>query len=1007
MSGRSAYVRKKITETKSSSDKNPGHPSTADLKHPDVSGSHSFDYGEGYVENYMSPPGTGYGANGVRFLKFSESPHPDLSHKIPISTTGTWSSGSQSGGSDGGRRDTGAFQQQQQHQQQQPVPMDSFAYARARKPIIHTEDVSGIERSGFRSAIDKRSDDVRRGISKAFGFGRRSKKQADGEPRTHSSAGMSIATEYGAHESDDMPPMPPLTPSQLASWESHDVAHPPSSESRGQPLVPPPTPPSTIKRWIGAGRPVQNGTRLRKDPELWDPNGDVLVYMAPHGQTPQPQPLFRLSSHIIEATDSRFLIQLMRQGATHGHVPIPPSPDTPSGSAPQNFGSHSESWHMGRGHHGDGMDDAEGNDQIAYEMYFPAPSELSKSEAHRHNITTRNVLALLYHASLVGVTLHQALSDLYSRLETYMPPDVDNIGIILNYLSARAIDDCRNDPETAISLLAWSESQTIRWEEGWREAFLHSVGMYPRLHDCADYRLVTPISRALLERASLETQLRVQAAEERLADFSYGDIWPQGGLIANSHAKAASDRLRKFFISHYSSYYGEWPPPPSATDDHSGDGEDIWLTRNVAQKLQKDFGALYDYLVNRDITWDESETRSSRKWEMVSESGNKAFDADTVDLPMTDLLIEWDNRSKFPHIPHPYPLVPDSFPPTNAPVGLRDRAKRDKHKGTEDRAVERRIHLAYTEATNIYILGSDFQQSGLIDSFVKFEKSDHIGMLDPMVGRRGRWVLIYGILQTLATISVDAPYVRYKKDVKYHLCPRLKGVRLPPWRGVANISTEPAHELSHCWTTAQTWNDSSDQEAADELSPITMMMSAQGHQFPNPPPSVARSSTSGWQASMPPSGRSSALGTSSAVSVMSDDARSFRTVATSIYRAPSHDRTRNSKSAATPASPTSAEGEAVRPRAWSHRSRSISAARSAAEVAAMSVKPLPPLADHVTANAPSGGGFLDLEESPPPVSRKKTNSRSVTPRERRVDAAGTPPVIRDFDELHVDDNEIP
>jgi hypothetical protein len=994
MSGRSAYVRKKITETKTSNDKNASHLSTADLKQQDVSGSRSFDYGEGYVENYMSPPGTAYGTAGVRFLKFSESPHPDLSHKIPVSTTGTWSSGSQSGGSDGGRRDVGPFPQQQQ---QAVVPMDSFAYARARKPIIHTEDVSGIERSGFRSAIDKRSDDVRRGLSKAFGFGKKSKRQLEGEPRTHSSAGMSIATEYGAHDIDDMPPMPPLTPSQLASWESHDGAHqPPSSESRGLPLVPPRTPPSNLKRWIGAGRPVQNGTRLRKDPELWDPNGDVLVYMAPRGQMPQPQPLFRLSSHIIEATDSRFLIQLMREGATHGHVPIPPSPDTPSGLSHQSFSNHSDSWHGGRGHYGDDTDNTEGDDQIAYEMYFPAPTELNKSEAHRHNITTRNVLALLYHASLVGVTLHQALADLHTRLETYMPPDADNIGIILNYLSARAIDDCRNDPETAVSLLAWSESQTIRWEEGWREAFLHSVGMYPRLNGCADFRLVTPISRALLERASLETQLRVQAAEERLADFSYGDFWPQGGLIANSHAKAASDRLRKFFVSHYASYYGEWPPSPPASNDPSGDSEDIWLTRNVAQKLQKDFGALYDYLVNRDIAWDESETRSSRKWEMVSESGNKSFDADTVDLPMTDLLIEWDNRSKFPHIPHPYPLVPDSYPPTNAPVGLRDRAKRDKHKGTEDRALERRVQLAYTEATNIYILGSDFQQSGLIDSFVKFEKSDQIGMLDPMVGRRGRWVLIYGILQTLATISVDAPYVRYRKDVAYHLCPRLKGVRLPPWRGVANISTEPAHELSHCWTTPQTWNDSSDQEAADELSPITMMMSAQGHNFPNPPPSVARSSTSGWHASMPPSGRSSAIGTSSAVSVMSDDARSFRTVATSLYRAPSNDRIKTSKSAA-PGS-TVAEGEAVRPRAWSHRSRSISAARSPAEVAAMSVKPLP---------VPGGGGFLDLEESPPPISRKKTGSRSITPREKRVDAAGTPPVIRDFDELHVDDNEIP
>lgn len=992
MSGRSAYVRKKITETKPGGDKTSGLPSPTDLKQLDVSRLQSFDYGEGDVESYMgSPPGTGYGPGGVRFLKFPES---DMSSKAPISTTGTWSTGSQSGGSDGGRRELVA--------PYQPIPMDSFAYARVRKPIINHEDVSGIERSGFRSAIDKKSDDVRRGLSKAFGFGRKPKKQNEGELRTHSAAGMSMATEYGAHEAEEIPPMPPLNqhhhnydrPSQFASRRSSDGPSPPS-ENHHPTLVPPPTPPSTIKRWIGAGRPVQNGTRLRKDPELWDPNGDVLVYMAARGQTPQPQPLFRLSSHIIEATDSRFLIQLMREGATQGHVPIPPSPDTPLGTSHRDFIIPSDPSQIG-----------EGDAQIAYEMYFPAPAELGKSEAHRHNITTRNVLALLYHASLVGVTLYQALTDLHTRLEAYMPPDADNIGIILNYLSARAIDDCRNDPETAVSLLAWSESQSIRWEEGWREAFIHSVGMYPRLQGCADYRLVTPISRALLERASLETQLRVQAAEERLAEFSYGDIWPQGGLIASSHAKAASDRLRKFFVAHYAAYYGEWPPPAGSSDDPSGDGEDIWLTRTVAQKLQKDFGALYDYLVNRDIAWDESETRSSRKWEMVSESGNKAFDADTVDLPMTDLLIEWDNRSKLPHIPHPYPLVPESHPPTNASasVSLRDRARRDKSKGIEDRALERRIHLAYTEATNIYILGSDFQQSGLIDSFVKFEKSDQVGAIDPMTGRRGRWVLIYGILQTLATISVDAPYARYKDDVAYHLCPRLKGVRLPPWRGVTNVNTEPSHELSHCWTVPRSWDDSSDQEAADELSPISMMMSAHGHQFPNPPPS-ARSTTSGWQTPIiPQSGRSSVLGTSSAASVMSDDARSFRTVATSIYRAPSQDRVaRNSKSS-TAASTAGRDGEVeTRPRAWSHRSQSIGAPRSPAELAVMSVKPLPPLADHMV-SSPTSGGFLDLEESPPPVSRNKAMPRSLTPREKRVDAAGTPPVIRDFDELNVNDD---
>ena len=49
---------------------------------------------------------------------------------------------------------------------------------------------------------------------------------------------------------------------------------------------------------------------------------------------------------------------------------------------------------------------------------------------------------------------------------------------LIHYLSARGIDDVRSDAETAVSLLAWSESADVRWEEGWRESFVHCAGMY-------------------------------------------------------------------------------------------------------------------------------------------------------------------------------------------------------------------------------------------------------------------------------------------------------------------------------------------------------------------------------------------------------------------------------------------------------------------------------------------------------------------------------------------------
>ncbi|KAH9908878.1 hypothetical protein F4778DRAFT_776047 [Xylariomycetidae sp. FL2044] len=823
MSGRSAYVRKKITEPKPGEKGSRGRVKSATASRPP-------DRDDASVNEYLVPQGTGLGTTNARFLKFSESVRDaDLAnYRSEITSFSNNSSGgSQSSGSDAGRRE--------RDNPQSPNPMPEFAYARARKPVLKTEDVSGIERSQFRSAVDKKSEEFRKGLTKAFTFGVKKKKGVDVTVRSPSSATIRPYVDPEGYDAGETPAMP-VQGAQSGTWDpeyQQMISPPPSAQL-------PPVPQSTtppIKRWIGGGRPVQRWNKLRKDPELWDPNGDVLVFFGRKGQSQRPNPSFRLSSHIIEATESRFLITLLREGSTEddydAQTYMPPSP---AGAPPmlRPHASHQQlSYNVGRSGQptppvSEDVNLADADGQISYEMYFPTPPNLSKLEAHRHAITTRNVFALLYHASLVGLSLFQALSDLLARLEVYMPPEADNVGTVLNYLSARGVDDARNDVDTAVSMLAWSETPEVRWEEGWREAYLHCVGMYARLECCPDFKNVTPITRALLERGCLETQLRVQAAEERLSEFAYNDIWPTSGPVAHGPAHAAAERLQKFLLSHYTKAYGSWPPPEHGVMTCAG--EEMWLTRTMARQLQKDFGALYDYVVNRDVVWDESETRSSRKWMMVSESGNRSFNPDTADLPLQDMLIEFDNRMRFPHIPHPYPLVPDSIPPINSPgAGSgRDRLRKEKHakQGNDDRTLERRVHLAYTEATNIYILGSDFAQSDLIENFVKFEKTDQIGAIDPFCARRGRWVLIYGILQTLASVSVDSPNVRYKENVSYHLSPRLKGTKTPPWKGVSSPSAEASHELSHCWITPRTWLSGAESAESD----VSLASSPDDHQ---------------------------------------------------------------------------------------------------------------------------------------------------------------------------------
>lgn len=320
--------------------------------------------------------------------------------------------------------------------------------------------------------------------------------------------------------------------------------------------------------------------------------------------------------------------------------------------------------------------------------------------------------------------------------------------------------------------------------------------MHNHLGRVQEMRHITPITKALLERASLEMEVRVQNAADRLADFNFYDMWP----AMSPHPppeRAAFDRLRDFFQGFYESAFGTWPPRSPAADE-------VWLTRDVVQRLQSDFGALYDYLVNREVYWENVEERSTRKWQMAHSNPDKSIQPDSTALPMTDILIAFDNRHQYPHIPHPYPLVPDSMPLPGSQENLYKASKNLPKPPVENKMAERRIALAYTEATNIYILGPDFVSNKLADAFMKFEKSDQASEIDPHAARRGRWVLLYGILQVLASVSVHTPGLRYKDDVSYHLSARLRGT--PPWKSHARVD-EASHKGSYCWLAPKSWSD--------------------------------------------------------------------------------------------------------------------------------------------------------------------------------------------------------
>ncbi len=314
---------------------------------------------------------------------------------------------------------------------------DEFAYARVRKPPTPVIEVSGIEKSSFRELMDKRSEGVRKGLA-SLSFGKKKKKSAEAEDDADQKRPVTSTTvPSGIYEVEAPPFNPPFNPPPLRSKTinhqdfKHDIpaAHPmPGPPPYGKLPPLPPTP--QLRRWTGAGRGPQPWNKLRKDPELWDPHGDTLIYLGHETiQSSRPPPSFRVSSHVLEATESRFLITLLREGYVDSRSGFesPPTPDsagTQGGRGPQT--------RLGQAIHARNQantQDPEG--QISYELYFPAPANLNKMDILRHHATTRNVFALLYQASLVGLNLFQALSDLQERLGMYMPPEVDSPALIM------------------------------------------------------------------------------------------------------------------------------------------------------------------------------------------------------------------------------------------------------------------------------------------------------------------------------------------------------------------------------------------------------------------------------------------------------------------------------------------------------------------------------------------------------------------------------------------------
>jgi len=306
--------------------------------------------------------------------------------------------------------------------------------------------------------------------------------------------------------------------------------------------------------------------------------------------------------------------------------------------------------------------------------------------------------------------------------------------------------------------------------------------MYAQVQRRPEYCDISNTTCVLLNHAHMELQARIQEMEYRLSTFDFDNSWGSGAA-AVSDSRKSYNRFRLALKAHYETQHKHWPPRGCQEDNNK------WLTRLLIGQLQKDFAALYITYVDRSTKGLELSADIECDRKCVAISSNRVDSKHEIDLEKR--LAIWDHKHKYAHFPKSLPTLLATLAANGKTNQTKSGLFSSKNKTLEKQAIQ-----AYENSRNIN-LQTGITSNPLVERFRQFEKTDHPGKLDPREARKERWMLIYGVLQVLATISVDTPHLYFRDNVSYFLNPRLKGT--PPWELAKDHAFEEASPFdSHC-----------------------------------------------------------------------------------------------------------------------------------------------------------------------------------------------------------------
>lgn len=389
----------------------------------------------------------------------------------------------------------------------------------------------------------------------------------------------------------------------------------------------------------------------------------------------------------------------------------------------------------------------QGSSSARYELYIPCPEDIPREEAFAYHLTTRNFFAWMFGKPLVGSHLGKSLVNLLERMMLFRNEEADNVQDFTTYLEDSGYLDFGNCPDYALAMLSFAEHFELR--DLWIDAFVHCVGMNENLCSSPEFGAISRVSKALITRAYLEMDLHLGRVARAISNFLEDEL-SSSYLGLSEGARSHLDRFRSFLHSYYVNKFGYWPPP-------QGSG----FAKSLYQSMYYEFSKLYSYLADTENI------------DIIQKAASGG-------ICVLQNVEAFDGRHKYDPLPYQLPLLPEYD-------SLEKRTQSQKHMrslriNSKDAKKDHKltVRTALAAATNS---GDEMITScSLVQEYTQFEQElsakqeEKVSITD---ARKVRWLLVYGVVQSLISVIRAPPEVRDIEGPKYPLCCLTAGT--PPW----------------------------------------------------------------------------------------------------------------------------------------------------------------------------------------------------------------------------------